>query len=130
MSSCEGCEPAESNLQKPPVVVFRNGEPPYLNPAAPPGPPAPPGTAPKVSEEMRELKNQVNALRFDLSVLVHAVMSRGLLTEKELLDAKMQVSVETQKAFEQMRKQLGRRFAQAPSAYPPKPPQNPRRSPQ
>jgi hypothetical protein len=124
MSSCEGCEPAESNLQKPPVVVFRNGEPPYLNPDAPPG------TAPKVSEEMRELKNQVNALRFDLSVLVHAVMSRGLLTEKELLDAKMQVSVETQKAFEQMRKQLGRRFAQAPSAYPPKPPQNPRRSPQ
>jgi len=106
--------------------VFRNGEPPYLNPDAPPVP----RHRPKVSEEMRELKNQVNALRFDLSVLVHAVMSRGLLTEKELLDAKMQVSVETQKAFEQMRKQLGRRFAQAPSAYPPKPPQNPRRSPQ
>ena len=121
MSDCEGCQPAQSSLQKPPIVVMRQGQAPSVDPS----------TAPKVSQEVMELRNQLMGLQFDVAVLMNLLLSpRSLFTENDVLDAKKRVSVATQQAFEQIKGQLGRRFAQAPTTYPPQGGGNPRKAPQ
>jgi hypothetical protein len=120
MSDCEGCEPASSSLQKPPIVVMRKDQAPSMDPAA----------APKVSQEVMVLRSQYMALKYDVAVLMNLLLTpRPLFTEADVLEAKKIVSVATRQAFEQLRGQLGRGFAQAPTTLPPTNGGDPRRAP-
>jgi hypothetical protein len=107
--ACEGCEPTPSNLQPPPIVNVRGPGVAETKTAGLPNP----------NPQLVDIFNAINSLRIDMMTVQHVLLARGLVTEQEMMSAKIHVVAMTQKAFEEAKKQLGRDFHQKPVNYKP-----------
>ena len=135
------------------------GSAPVANrPSPPPAPPAPPGRAspaapaqvtlqdgqpPVMHAEgfrtfdnatltslLLEQANEIRSLRVELAALAYVFVGRGLITEKELNDARMAITTAANRVFAEQTQAMGRQFAQRPThAGSTQPPHDPRRGP-
>ena len=91
-----------------PLMVNAGGET-EINPKA-----FPDGTPPM----LLELLNQVRSLRIELAACMAVMEKRGLITATELQEARVAVHQAVQQAFQHQQAQIGRDFAQRPTAVP------------
>lgn len=139
---CEGCDPDPGNLARPPVVLqvaAKNGMEPVTSlrktqmeaalAASDKSLGLTPQTAPGVHPLILDALNQLRSLHLELVSVVTLLLRRGLITETELTQARMEVTQSAQQAFQEAKQQLGRELAQKPTHLPSQPTSNPRRGP-
>ena len=134
--SCDGCEPSPGPLATTPVVV---GQPRQVEAQGAQaeailalGGASPldltPEQMPGVHPAVLEMLNRLRSLNLELTAVVALLLQRGLITEQELVNARMGVHQAAQQAFHQAKQQLGRELAQRPTHLPAQP-NSPRRGP-